>query len=174
MKKYLILFLALISFSFSFGQTKKEKKKLAENEIVQSVLNRNYTFKAQTVNPSGDVRVIAGNIFPNAASLYQLSPGYDVRITQDSAIVYLPFFGRSYSAQEAFKNNEGGIKFTSTKFKYTQKTKKGAYMISIKPQDITDINEVTIRIYPTGYASLDITSNSKSFISYNGIVVANK
>ena len=46
--------------------------------------------------------------------------------------------------------------------------------ISDKFIDISDINEVTIRVYPTGYASLDINSNSKSFISYNGIVVANK
>ena len=174
MKRYIVFVLSLCMISFSFAQSKAEKKKIKETEITQAVVNRNYTFKAQTVNPSGDVRMIAGNLFPNAANLYQLSVGYDVRITKDSVIAYLPFFGRSYSAQSAFKNDEGGIKFTSTKFKYTQKIRKGGYVISIKPDDVTDINAMTLTVYPTGYSSLEVNSNSKSFISYSGIVVANK
>jgi hypothetical protein len=93
---------------------------------------------------------------------------YDVRVTKDSVVAYLPYYGRSYSAP--IDPSQGGIKFTSKDFTYTEsKNKRGAYTIQINTKDVKRENyRFTINISTNGYASLTASSINKQPIIFNG------
>ena len=131
-----------------------------------------YTFQAQNVTPTEDSRYNPRLMFPNGSNLYNLSYGYNVRVTRDSVIAYLPFFGRAYTAP--LDPSKGGIEFTSTNFDYKQTMRKKNYQITINPKDVRDIRSVNITISPDGYAYLQVLSQNRTPISYNGIIESNK
>ncbi len=92
---------------------------------------------------------------------------YDVRVTPDSLIAYLPYYGRSFSAP--MDRNESGFKFTSTKFSYENTTRKrGGWQISINPKDTKESVRMSLNISDSGYATLVVNSNNKQTITYNG------
>ena len=150
------------------------QKKTTDNAAAISSLieQQRFTFMAHSVSPTEDARYNVRNMFPNGSNLYELSAGYDLRVTPDSVIAYLPFFGRSFTAP--MNPNEGGIKFTSTHFSYKKHMRKGSHEIEIKPADNREISHVFLTITPAGYASLRVLSVNKSAIAYNGVVEANK
>lgn len=133
---------------------------------------QHYTFVAQQVTPTEDARLNTRDLFPNSTNLYQLTSRYDLRITPDSVIAYLPFFGRSYTAP--VNPSEGGIKFTSTNFSYKTSIRKKNYEIEISPKDNNEVRNLYLSISPSGYASLRISSLNKTPIGYNGIIEANR
>ncbi|ANH81825.1 hypothetical protein A8C56_13305 [Niabella ginsenosidivorans] len=144
-----------------------------DSKIAQLIDEQTYTFVAQSVLPTEDSRYNVRNMFPNSsANLYQLTSRYDLKITQDSVIAYLPFFGRAYTAP--VDPSKGGIQFTSTKFSYKKTMRKGSYEIDIRPKDNNDIQALYLTVSPSGYASLRITSLNKTPISYNGVIGPNK
>ncbi|MBS1567683.1 MAG: DUF4251 domain-containing protein, partial [Bacteroidetes bacterium] len=68
-----------------------------------------------------------------------------------------------------------GIQFTTTSFEYTvTPRKKSGWDISIKPKENRDVVQMNLSISETGYASLQVTSNSRQAISYNGYITAVK
>ena len=134
------------------AQTKKEKKQAAVKSMVGA---KTYTF-------------VADNALPMRGSTRQLTSEYDLRITPDSVISFLPYFGQAY-LDIPYNPTDGGIKFTSTKFEYkVDEKKKGGWEITINPKDARDIQRLVIDISADGYASLSVTSTNKDFISYNG------
>lgn len=134
--------------------------------------NRQYTFVAQTVLPTEDSRFSPRLMFPNGNNLYQLTSRYDVRITTDSVIVYLPFFGRSFTAP--VNPAEGGIKFTSTNFDYKQSMRKKNHLVIITPHDSRDVRTLYLTISPAGYATLQVQSINKTPIAFNGRIEENE
>lgn len=145
----------------------------ANPEVRNMIENRNYTFIARNVTPTEDARYNPRMIFPNASStLYQLNGEYDLRITRDSVIAYLPFFGRAYTAP--VNPSEGGIKFASTDFDYRESMRKNNYEIEIIPRDAKDVRNLYLTITPNGYASLRVLSLNRTAISFNGEIEANK
>jgi len=162
----LILSLAFLSIGLhSFAQTDKET-------TVKIVADKNYTFIANTAVPmsNNDVnRVLAMMPGSQGGSSINLSGSqYDVKVTKDSIVAYLPYFGRSFSAP--MDPTQGGIKFTSKNFTYTEsKNKKGTYIIQINTKDVTRENyRFTINISTNGYASLTASSMNKQPIIFNG------
>ena len=147
----LIFLLAMTVSIAAFSQNNKDDKAA---QVKESVENRNYRFVAQTALPlQGRVR--------------QLTTDYTLKVTKDTVIADLPYFGRAYSAPIGATN--GGIQFTSTSFDYTStEKKKGGWDISIKPKDTQDVRELTLSISATGYASLQVLSNNRQAISFNG------
>jgi hypothetical protein len=131
-----------------------------DKSVVQNFIKtKEFVFKAQTV-------------LPMTGMSRQLTSEYDVRFLGDSVVAYLPYFGRAYSAGYG---EGGGIDFTSTKFEYKVKErKKGGWDISIKPQDAKDVQALNFTISENGYASLQVTSNNRQPISYNGYVMERK
>jgi hypothetical protein len=94
---------------------------------------------------------------------------YDLRIAGDSVISYLPYFGRAYSAP--LDPSKSGIQFTSTNFKYEQSPrKKGGWNILIEPKDANDVRQLTLLVTESGSASLQVISNNRQSISFNGYV----
>ena len=127
-----------------------------ENFIKNKIENKNYDFIVQSVTPT-------------AGSTRQLSPDYDLRVTPDSIISYLPYFGRAYSAPLA--SSEGGINFTSTKFDYSSVARnKGGWDIMIKPKDAQDVQQLFLTIFSNGSAMLQVTSINRQPISFNGYI----
>lgn len=131
------------------------------NANYESIIgSKNYTFIAQSVTPLGGRN-------------RQLTSDYDLRVLGDSVVSYLPYFGRAYSAP--VNPNEGGIQFTSTQFEYqTVPRSKGGWIITIKPTDAKDVREMNLTVTSKGYATLNVISNNRQSISYNGYVQARK
>jgi hypothetical protein len=131
-----------------------------DKATVQNAINtQKFVFKAQTMLPmTGTSRYLTGE--------------YEVRLLGDSVISYLPYFGRAYSLTYG---ESGGIDFTSTKFDYkVNQRKKGGWIITIKPRDARDIQELNFTVSENGYTNLQVTSNNKQPISFTGYIVPKK
>ncbi|MGN8057130.1 DUF4251 domain-containing protein [Pedobacter sp. 22163] len=162
----LILSLAFLLIGIQlFAQTNKET-------TLKIVADKNYTFVANTALPmsNNDInRVLA--MMPGSqggGSINLTGSQYDVKVTKDSIVAYLPYYGRSFSAP--MDPTQGGIKFTSKDFTYLEsKNKKGLYTIQINTKDVKRENyRFTINISTNGYASLTASSVNKQPIIFNG------
>jgi hypothetical protein len=150
-----LLTIVLTFFSAAFANAQNLDKSVVQGFIK----SKEFVFKAQTVLPMNGMS-------------RQLTSDYDVKFLGDSIVAYLPYFGRAYSAGYG---EGGGIDFTSTKFDYTAKQrKKGGWDIAIKPRDGKDVQQLNFTVSENGYASLQVTSNNRQPISYNGYIVERK
>jgi hypothetical protein len=149
MKSLLTIFtIALMAVGTLQAQDKSEKP------IEAAIAAKQYTFKARTVMPA-------------SGSTRPLNSDYDFTISHDSAISYLPYFGRAYQAPIGRTDN--GLNFTSTDFSYTVKEgKKGGWMIQIRPKDAEDVQLVSINVSKAGYGTLHVNSRNRQAISYSG------
>ena len=156
MKKLKIFAAFFILMLVGFPVLKAQEKDATE--IQQMFDTKNFIFRAETANPqSGRTR--------------QLTQEYDLTISRDKIICFLPYYGRAYSAPVS---SEGGIKFTSIDFNYdVKKTKKG-WEITITPKDVTDVHQMYLTAFTNGRATLQVTSNSRQNISFNGYVIKGK
>ena len=125
-----------------------------DKNVTGLIESKNFVFIAESAHPlSGQFR--------------HLTSEYDLRVLGDSIIAFLPYFGRAYSAP--LDPTQGGIQFTSTDFEYSQQSrKKGGWNISIKPKDARDVRQMTLFIRENGNASLQVNSNNRQSISFNG------
>jgi hypothetical protein len=156
--KNLIILVALFIFGGATAQDKNAAKKAA---IANMISTQRYVFKAQTALPSGP------------APTRQLTPDYDLKVSKDTVISYLPYYGRAYVAP--MDPTKGGIQFTSTKFTYTTNAKKkGGWDIVIKPQDTDDASQMILSVSETGYASLQVLNNNKQPITFTGYITERK
>ena len=135
--------------------------------LKNSVENRDFTFNAQQVLPR-DYRI--SQIFPNAnAQLYNLSPGYIVKVNGDSLLVDLPFFGRAFQAP--VDPTKGGIKFATNSYEMRQSSgRKGTLEVNIYPRNTNDVQQMFLSISSSGYATLNVISNQRESINFYGII----
>ncbi|HTI94274.1 MAG TPA: DUF4251 domain-containing protein [Puia sp.] len=154
----LLIFLTPFVTSAQSGTEDKKAAKLAA--IKNMVESQNYIFKAQSASPMG-------------GRVRQLTTDYDLKVTKETIVSDLPYFGRAYSAP--MDPSKGGIQFTSKNFDYTLTPgKKDGWSVLIKPKDYSDVQQMTLTISSTGYASLQVISTNRQPISFNGAVVAPK
>ena len=128
---------------------------LAVKNIIDS---QHFVFIPRYVNPMGFRR-------------RELTPGFELSISKDSLISYLPFFGRGYTAP--ISPADVDFDFTSTNFTYSVKPGKG-WNISIKPKDQMYLQETYLRVFENGSASLNVISINRSSISYDGYITRRK
>lgn len=118
--------------------------------------SRHFSFIAQTVTP------LRGR-FRNLTTMY------DVKISGDTLVSYLPFFGRAYTA--TINETESPLNFTSTDFSYTVTPhKKSGWNVVIKPKDNTTVQQYSFTIFSNGTASLNVINTSRDPISFNGYI----
>ena len=120
---------------------------------VKSVLEgKHFIFKAQSVSPTAmPMRQLTGD-------------NYNLRVTGDTLVSYLPYFGRAFSAPSP--GAPGGYSFTSTDFTYTAKARrKGGWDVVIKPKDVNDVREFSLNVSESGYATLRALSNNRQLIT---------
>lgn len=157
--KILLILPAFFCLSLANAQpasTKQDKQMAKQARIKNWVDSQNYVFKAQTAMPmSGASR--------------QLTSDYDLKITKNAVVSYLPYYGKAYSAPMDMRG--GGIQFTSKDFAYKATPgKKGGWDIQIKPKDVQDVQQMSLSISENGYASLQVISTSRQPISFSGSI----
>lgn len=157
--KSLFALLLLLPFSATFAQSNAQDKKAARLAAIKNMVEgQNYVFQAQQALPLG-------------ARTRQLTTEYDLKVTKETIISDLPYFGRAYSAP--IDPTKGGIQFTSKDFGYNlAPNKKDGWTAVIKPKDNRDVQQMTLNISSEGYANLQVTSINRQPISFSGIIVA--
>jgi len=172
--KYLSAAVVLLLSNSLYAQTDKE----TTQKIIEA---QNYVFVATTAYPLNQMDI--NNILSrmpgsNGSGAINLSgANYDVNVKKDSMVVYLPYYGRAYTAR--IGSNEGGIKFKSKDFTYkSEKKKKGNWIITMKPKDVKDTYNsnynLTLNVSQTGYCTLIVTSNNQQPISFYGYLAEQK
>lgn len=136
----------------------KASKGLSKEEIIEQtdskVEAQRYTFEATQAHPAN-------------GRMVHLSPSYTLKVTPDSVIAYLPYFGRAYSAPSP--TEEGGIKFTSTDFDYSLSEKdKGTYRATIKILDNHNKYELSLLISDNAKGTLYVSQQNKQSITFYG------
>jgi len=163
MKKYsfsAIISALLLALLLPAGMMAQKKDSIKAAAIREMVTNQQYTFKAQTASP------LAGR-------LRQLTTDYDLKVSKEQIVAYLPYFGRAYSAP--LDPSKGGIQFTSKDFDYKlTERKKGGWNVSIKTKDLAEAQQMELTIFSDGTASLQATSTNRQSISFNGYITTDK
>ncbi|MGN6616380.1 MAG: DUF4251 domain-containing protein [Ilyomonas sp.] len=152
--KYLLLLFIIAVFTLPSVSAQTD----SSSSIKNALQSKNFVFVARTVTPM-------------RGGLKQLTSYYDVKVSNDSLISYLPYFGRAYTAP--LDPSKAGLHFTSTNFSYDiNERRKGGWNIMIKPNDNTDVRELTLTVFKNGNASLQVLSNNREAISFNGTIKA--
>jgi len=155
--KIFITTVCLISAGFVFGQNKQPgKAEITAMKVESKIQSQSYEITVNRVNPmSGKSRY--------------LTSGYSVRISSDSAYVYLPYFGRAYSTP---MNGDGGIKTSTAMDNYKVDYKKGkSWSINFRAKGADDTYRFSISVWTSGKASVNVTCNNRQPISYWGDLV---
>jgi len=157
-KIFILVLIVSAGLSGANAQTaRKDKKAAKEAAIKNSINNRTYTF-------------LANYVLPQRGGGHALTSEYDLRVTKDTIVAFLPYFGQAYF-DIPYNPTDGGVKFTSTKFSYTAKEKKkGGWEINIKPTDVKDTNSLMLFISSDGYGTLTVNSTNRDVITFDGIL----
>ncbi len=150
--KQILFPLVIAMLAITTAANAQDKK---PEEVKKMVESKNYIFIAQRV-------------IPRSSSSRILTTDYDLTVTGDSVISYLPYFGRAYSAP--LDPTKGGIQFTSTKFEYKQIKDGDEWEITIRPKDAADVQELYLTIFDNGRATLAVNNTNRQSISFNGYV----
>lgn len=159
-KIFLNIVLVVTGLAFATVAPAQKNKEQRIQAIKNAVDSQHYTFYAEYANPMRGTQ-------------RYLTPYYTLSIAKDSIICFLPYFGRAYQAP--VNPAEGGIKFTSTNFEYSNSAgKKGSWYIKIKPKDAQEVQQLTLQIFTDGTTILQVISTNKDAISFNGYIQATK
>lgn len=158
-KAGLLVLIMLFSITGISAQDKAADKAAKVKAMIDA---RTYVFKVQTVLPMRGAR-----------PWQQQNMNYDVTVLPDTVISYLPYFGRAFTAP--VDPSKGGIQFVSEDFEYdVTDRKKGGWDILIKPRDVQDVSQFRFSITESGFTSLQVTSNNRQPISFNGYITERK
>ncbi|GAA4914180.1 DUF4251 domain-containing protein [Mucilaginibacter defluvii] len=155
--KLLIIAIFSSAVNITYAQNKKAEKKAKQEQAVKSQIDSTkYRFVAQWMNPLGGRQVF-------------LTPAnyYDIKIRKDSVIAYLPYFGRVYM-NAPVAGEDGGIKFTSTKFDYKITPKKDRWQVTINFKDTRKARRLTMDVFKNGTATANIISDNRDPIYFQG------
>jgi len=159
----IVLILAVvITNGFSQEKTKKElkeEKKIEKQKQVEAMVNdTNFVFVARTALPTGMRSV---NLTTNQ--------NY-VKYQPDLIDSYMPFFGKAYSG--IGYGADTGLKFQGKPEEFKVEKTKKAFQIDAVVKGTTDNFKLSLSVGFEGSASLTITSNNRSTISYQGEISA--
>ncbi len=159
-KLAMLLVATLLLTATLMAQNDKADKKAQLAAATKAMIEaQRYVFKPQSANPM-------------RGRTAQLTSEYTVKVGKDTIISDLPYFGRAFTAP--IDPSKGGIQFTSTKFDYKLETIKKGWQVTIKPADVGDVQQFFLTIFNNGTATLQVTSNNRTPISFNGYVVERK
>lgn len=107
-------------------------------------------------------------VYPLGMRPRQVTSGFLLRVSPDSLVCYLPYFGQATGID--YGSGRGSTDFSTTKFDHTtSKGKKGATIITLRPLDHKAVRTISITYYTgSDYAHVAITFNRQQSISYRG------
>jgi len=157
-----IVIFMLISTAFAQEKSKAEikgEKKIEQQKMVEAlVTSKVFLFAARTANPIGSRSV---NLNQNENHVIF----HPEMIDSD-----MPFFGRAYSGMAY--GGDGGYKFQGKPEEFTVTQKKKNYQIDVRVISDNKLYRLSLSVTFSGTATLSITSDSRSTISYQGDIFA--
>lgn len=158
--------LAVVALFFTM-QTNAQTDKETTIKIIN---DQNFIFVATSAMPMANYEVnkVLSKMPGGGSGLIQLSGGrYELIVHKDSVESYLPYYGRAYTA--TMNPDDSGIKFKSKKFSYkADKKKKGSWQISMNFKDVKESPSMILSVSENGYATLNVNSNNRQPITFNG------
>jgi hypothetical protein len=160
--RLLVLFMAVFAASgFAQEKTKKqikEEQKIEKQKQIEALLNsKTFVFNATRALPQGGKSI-------------NLTSSYDVKFSPDLVESNLPYYGRAYSG--VGYGGDAGMKFEGKSEEFTVTKGKKNYSIDAVVKGNNDTYRLSLTVSFEGSGSLSITSNNRSFISYNGDITA--
>lgn len=124
-------------------------------EVAQRTLGKDFTIVAKFANPTRGSQVY-------------LSSGYDLKIRNDSAFAYLPYYGVAHVAP--FNNTESGIKFSEKMLDYVRqpKRKNAGWNIQFNVKTQSSVLYFMLDVYNNGSSSIVVTLFEKDAITFLG------
>jgi len=144
-----------------FSQSKKEVKKEQEQkeyqEMVELIEGKNFDFEAAWATSQSGGRI---NLTNNSNFL---------KIRNDSADIFLPYFGTLSSGVDAVSGG-GGITFSGLMDNYemTVDDKKQKILIKFNARSNNDTFDFYFTIFRGGNSLVNVNSNYRSAIKYDG------
>ena len=163
----MLLLLILLGSNPASAQNTKTTRAQKTAEKKQSIKNmmdnQNFVFMAQMALPQGWSNI-------------QLNYNYNVTVSKDSIDCYLPYYGRAYVApMNPTDPTQTGIQFKTKKFDYNNSSnKKSGWEITLVPHDVKETRQMILSVSDLGYANLNVISNNRQPISFNGYITENK
>lgn len=157
-----VILVLLTTTGFTQEKSKKqikEEKKIEKQKQIDSLVNaRTFDFVARRAMPTGYKTV---DLTTNT--------NY-VRYQPNLIDSYMPFFGRAYSG--VGYGSDDGLKFTGKPEDFTVAKGKKNYDVSATVKGESDTFRLSLSVSFEGSATLTITSNKRSAISYSGEIRA--
>lgn len=155
----MLLFLSLTTVStVAQVQNKvelREERKLANQQQIDVLVNsKMFVFVARIALPQG---------FRNMD--LTSNPNY-IQFHPQTIKSEMPFFGRAFSA--IGYGLDGGLNFEGTPEEFTIEKAKKSYLIKAVVKGEKDTCRMNLSVFRNGSATLSISSNNRSTISYNG------
>lgn len=115
----------------------------------------------------------ANFVIPQSGRSRSTNGLYTVTYTNNKFVVYLPYFGKAYTA--TIGSSQGPLDFTTSDFDLAKEEKKaGQWSLVLKPKDNKEIQSMNFSLYDNGSGSLNVTLTNRSPISYNGNIAPKK
>ena len=150
---YVLLIAMAISCSSKYSQGTAPTNPAEVKNLIET---QQYAFRAQTV-------------FPTGGPTHQLTSEYEMQVSKNNVVAFLPYFGRAFAAPT--DPSKGGIDFNSNAFEYNIKNRrKGGWHIQIVPKDAGDVRELILQVFDNGTANLKVISNNRQAISFQGFI----
>ncbi len=160
MKKYMFALVAIFLTLLTGCGTTREAT-FMNQELEKALTSDSWLFTAQQSNPQ-----------PPANR--GLDAGYELKCDKGKLQSYLPYFGRSYSGTVAY-SNQNPLDFTTTEYTIQRNNgKKGSKVLLIRPGSVKEILEYRLTVFSNGRATLDVTFNNRSPMSFSGQLAAIK
>ncbi|GAA5099125.1 hypothetical protein GCM10023210_36200 [Chryseobacterium ginsengisoli] len=159
-------------FQNGFSQTK------ANSQTITELINTDdFSFRAERATPTNYDVINVMNSMPNSTStrILDLSgSNYSVDLRKDKLEVTLPYFGRVFNPTYG-NTSQNSYRFTSKDFAVTKSQgKKGKWIVKIKVNDQSTVDEIIIEVFKNGKAYTSIRSNDRQPISYDGFISKNE
>lgn len=156
---FLVLGISVSAQEKSKKELKQERELKKQNEIKALLESQDFVFEAQKVTPQG------GRLIQLDSNIYFLN------FNKEKTTCDLPFFGRAFNVAY---NGEGGIKFEGKPENISIKNKKSSTILKATVRGRNDVYDLTFTIFYNGSTSLNVNSNNRAPIYYDGIISAPK
>ena len=139
-----------------YSQSKKEREEQKAKEIKEMIENGRFTIEVDRALPMGGRTV-------------HLTTPYSLEMRGDSAISYLPYFGRAYSLPYG---GGDGMRFEESITDY-QSTfdKKGTARIKFVARTKEDTFRFDVQVFSNGSAIISVTPTNRQNITYQGCLL---
>lgn len=147
--------IVLLFFMLSCSSSKTTLE--VRNEITQKVESKNFTVNVNSANPQRMKQVF-------------LTSEYDLRIKNDSAFAFLPYFGVAYIAD--YGSTDGGIKFAEpmTDYSVTPNKKSNGWDIRFKVKSKQTLYDFYLNVFNNGTTMFTVSSFQRDAITFDGEV----